>query len=223
MSGIDIFDLALTGEDCWVRDSDGRRHRLRTRRWLGFDAADSRADTALTCCCDGPTVDLGCGPGRLVTALLRRGVIALGVDISPMAVAATRFRGAPALRRDLFEPLPGSGRWSYAILADGNIGIGGDPVRILTRAGELLARDGIAVVEFARPGTGVVSHPIRLETRTRVGEWFPWARVGVDRAEDLAVAAGFRVLAAMEVSGRYIGWLRWGGHSMHTASNRWAS
>ncbi|MFI7664314.1 methyltransferase domain-containing protein [Nocardia sp. NPDC049526] len=219
MSGIDIFDLALAGEDCWVRDADGRRHPLRTRRWLGFDDVDRQADAALTCCCDGPTLDLGCGPGRLVAALLRRGIIALGVDISPMAVATTRFRGAPALQRDLFGPLPGSGRWSYAILADGNIGIGGDPVRLLTRAGELLARNGIVVVEFARPGAGVVSNPIRLETRDRVGEWFPWARVGIDRADELAAAAGFRVVAAVEVSGRHIAWLRWG----RPASNRrWA-
>ncbi|WP_433758156.1 methyltransferase domain-containing protein [Nocardia sp. CA-135398] len=215
----DIFDLALAGEDCWVRDADGRRHPLRTRRWLGFDDADRPADVALTCCCDGPTLDLGCGPGRLVATLLRRGIIALGVDISPMAVATTRFRGAPALQRDLFGPLPGSGRWSYAILADGNIGIGGDPVRLLTRAGELLARNGIAVVEFARPGAGVVSNPIRLETRNRVGEWFPWARVGIDRAEELAASAGFRMVAAVEVSGRHIAWLRWGGPA---SSSRWA-
>lgn len=222
MSGIDIFDLALAGEDCWVRHANGRRHPLRTRRWLGFDDGDRQADMALTCCCDGPTVDLGCGPGRLVTALLRRGIIALGVDISPMAVATTRFRGAPALQRDLFGPLPGDGRWSYAILADGNIGIGGDPVRVLARTGQLLTRDGIAVVEFARPGSGFVSHPIRLETKSRVGDWFPWARVGVDRAEELAGAAGFRLLAATEVSGRHIAWLRWSGRQTASIAE-WAS
>ena len=32
------------------------------------------------------------------------------------------------LRRDLFAPLPGEGRWHHVLLADGNIGIGGDPV-----------------------------------------------------------------------------------------------
>ncbi|MFQ6394500.1 methyltransferase domain-containing protein [Nocardia sp. KC 131] len=211
----EVFDRALAGEECWVRATDGGRHRLHARQWLGLstaDAGDRRADIALTCCCDGPTVDLGCGPGRLVAALLQRGIAALGVDISPMAVSVTRFRGAPALRRDLFGPLPGAGRWSYAILADGNIGIGGDPVRILSRAAELLARDGVAVVEFARPGTGVVNRTIRLETATKVGEWFPWTRVGIDHAGQVAAAAGLRVLTTADVSGRHIAWLHRGDY-----------
>ncbi|WP_446223072.1 SAM-dependent methyltransferase [Nocardia sp. IBHARD005] len=211
MSTIDtaLFDQALAGDDCWVRTANGSRRPLPTRRWLGASDAvvDRLADSALICCCDGPTIDLGCGPGRLVAGLVRRGVIALGVDISPMAVAVSRFRGAPALRRDLFGPLPGSGRWAYAILADGNLGIGADPVRMLANAGSLLARDGIVVVEFAAPGTGMVTDTIRLETRTVVGEWFPWARVGIELADPIAAAAGLRVLTTANVSGRYIAWL----------------
>ncbi len=192
-----------------MRTADGDRHRLPTRRWLGHpDTTDRRADAAITHYCDGPTLDLGCGPGRLVADLLRRGVIALGVDISPMAVAVTRFRGAPALRRDLFGYLPGAGRWSYAILADGNIGIGGDPQRLLTRSAALLASGGVAIVEFDPPHTGFDLRPIRLETRTRVGAWMPWARVGIDHAHELSTATGFRVITTAAVSGRYFAWLR---------------
>lgn len=210
MSGIelDVFDRALAGEKCWIRDADGVRHRLPMQRWLGLSGTDRRADLALTECCDGPTVDLGCGPGRLVAALLRRGVLALGVDISPTAVAITRFRGAPALRRDLFGPLPGTGRWAYALLADGNIGIGGDPERILRRTASLLMPGGVAVVEFGRPGTGSVTRQLRVESRTHVGCWFPWATVSIDHAADLARNTGFRVVDTVEVGGRHIAWLR---------------
>lgn len=204
---LDLFDRALAGEECWVRTTEGARYRLPTRRWLGR-AADRRADAALISCCDGPTLDLGCGPGRLVAALLQRGVIALGVDISPMAVAVTRFRGAPALHRDLFEHLPGTGRWSYVLLADGNIGIGGDPRRLLARAADLLAPGGMAIVEFDPPRTGLVANRIRLETRHEVSAWIPWARVGIDHADELAAASGFRVIATMELTGRHIAWLR---------------
>ncbi|WP_069161729.1 class I SAM-dependent methyltransferase [Nocardia altamirensis] len=207
--GFDVFERTLAGERCWVRTSNGTRQPLPTDRWLGVaGGADHRADTALICCCDGPTVDLGCGPGRLTAALLQRGVPALGVDVSPMAVAISRFRGAPALHRDLFGPLPGAGRWSYALLADGNIGIGGDPERILARTGDLLASDGIAIVEFDRPGTGSVTRQLRLESPSRIGSWFPWASVGIEHADRLAAATGFQVLTTAEVAGRYIAWLR---------------
>ncbi|MEV0029607.1 class I SAM-dependent methyltransferase [Nocardia sp. NPDC050793] len=205
----DLFDQAMTGAECWMRTADGARHRLPTRRWLGHpDPADRCADAAITHSCDGPTIDLGCGPGRLVAALLRRGVIALGVDLSPMAVGVTRFRGAPALRRDLFGHLPGAGRWAYAILADGNIGIGGDPRRLLVRSAELLGIGGVAIVEFDPPRTGFDVSPIRLETRTRVGAWMPWARVGIDHAQELSAASGFRLITTAEVSGRHFAWFR---------------
>ena len=51
----------------------------------------------------------------------------LGVDISRTAVARVRQAGASALHRSVFDPLPGQGRWGTALLADGNIGIGGLP------------------------------------------------------------------------------------------------
>ena len=67
-------------------------------------------------CVQGPTIDLGCGPGRLVARLIERGVPALGVDQSATAVGLARRSGAPALRRDVFEPLPGTGRWQTVLL-----------------------------------------------------------------------------------------------------------
>ncbi|WP_054814758.1 class I SAM-dependent methyltransferase [Nocardia arizonensis] len=199
------FDRALTGAECWLRAADGTTCPLPTRRWLGdADPGDLLADHAMVSLCGGPTIDLGCGPGRLVAALVRRGVVALGVDISPTAVAIARRRGAPALRRDVLGPLPGTGRWSFALLADGNIGIGADPARLLARIRRLLVADGIAVVEFDRPGTGMNLRRLRLETPNSTGAWFPWAHVGMECAAPLARATGFRVRASIEVGGRHI-------------------
>ncbi|MBF6214790.1 class I SAM-dependent methyltransferase [Nocardia puris] len=202
-----LYGRALAGEPCWVRCDDGRTRPLPVRRWLGATTGDELADDVLTRWCDGPTIDLGCGPGRLAARLTGRGVAALGVDLSPIAVAITRSRGAPALQRDLFGPLPGHGRWHYALLADGNLGIGGDPARMLRRVRDLLAPGGVAVVEFEPAGTGMVSGPIRLETHTAVGDWFPWAHVGIEHVPDLAAVAGLEVLTTTTVSDRPIAWL----------------
>ena len=201
----EVYSAALRGEECWVRRIGGGRSRLPVRQWLA--EADPRADRALIERCDGPTVDLGCGPGRLVAALQSRGVPALGIDVSPMAVAITRFRGAPALQRDLFSHLPGMGRWPYALLADGNVGIAADPVRILAQTRRLLAHDGVAVVEFAPPGTGLVRDRVRMECRSGIGEWFAWAWVGIEEAGRVATHAGLRMMTTAEVAGRHIAWL----------------
>src|SRR5689334_9403404 len=66
---------------------------------LRMDAADwcgqpRPGDDTMVNSCSGSTLDVGCGPGRLVSALARRGVAALGIDISGEAVAQAHGRGA---------------------------------------------------------------------------------------------------------------------------------
>ena len=109
-----------------LRTADGRALPLQVSRWCGPPDA---ADEELLRHCHGPVLDVGCGPGRLTVALTERGIPALGVDISGTAVARVRRAGATALHRSVFDPLPGEGRWATVLLADGNIGIGGQPAR----------------------------------------------------------------------------------------------
>lgn len=138
----------------------------------------------------GPVLDVGCGPGRHVVALGRRGVMALGVDITPAAVEMAHSRGALALRRSVFDRLPGSGRWATALLVDGNIGIGGDPVSLLRRIAMLLHPGGRALVEVAGPGESSRRVEARIETANgERGPWFPWATVGIDSINEIADAA----------------------------------
>src|SRR4051812_20039915 len=103
---------------------------LDVARWLA--PADAADDTVLDRG-TGPVLDVGCGPGRLVSSLNQRGVAALGVDVAETAVALTRGQGLPALLRSVFSDLPGEGRWPTVLLFDGNVGIGGDPLRLLER------------------------------------------------------------------------------------------
>ena len=112
------------------------------------DALDEVFDEAVTQMCSGPTIELGCGPGRLVARLFERGIPALGIDRSATAIRLAGRGGAPALLGDVFEPLPGMGRWQTVLLVDGNVGLGGDPGRILGRAAELLRCGGRCVAEF---------------------------------------------------------------------------
>jgi SAM-dependent methyltransferase len=178
---------------------------LPVARWHG--PAD-HADEVLLAACQGPTVDLGCGPGRLAAALAGRGVPALGVDSSPVAVALTRARGAAAVRRDVFDRLPGEGRWHHVLLADGNIGIGGDPVALLRRAARLVRRRGSVLVEVGPPGSGLRRHRARVAGKLARGGWFDWATVDRDALAGLAHAAGLRVCWLVERAGRWFAEVR---------------
>ena len=199
-----LYDRALDGERCWVRHDDGEVRHLPVRRWLGGRHADGEFDRAVLKLCGGPTIDLGCGPGRLVTELVRRGIPALGVDQSATAVGIARRSGAPVLRRDVFAALPGTGRWQTVLLADGNVGLGGDPLRVLRRAAELLKRGGLCIVEFDAVVTGIRTGWVRLESSRTIGPWFRWASVGVDCAAELAEAAGLTLSGIHPIGDRVV-------------------
>ncbi|QZT60417.1 class I SAM-dependent methyltransferase [Mycolicibacterium austroafricanum] len=199
-----LYDRALDGERCWVRHDDGRVKKLPVRRWLGGSGGDATFDRAVVGLCHGPTIDLGCGPGRLVAHLVQRGVPALGVDLSATAVELARRSGAPALRRDVFEPLPGTGRWQTVLLADGNVGLGGDPRRVLGRATELLRRGGRCLAELDGTTSGVDVGWVRLESHRTIGPWFRWASVGIDCVPSLAAEAGLVVAGIHRIGTRVV-------------------
>ncbi len=183
----------------FLRRSDGWLLPLDVERWC---AAPDAADTALLRRCRGPVLDIGCGPGRLVAALTSYGLSALGVDVSPAAVDRTRVAGGAVLRRSVFEPLPAEGRWATALLADGNVGIGGDPVALLTRVRQLVAPGGRLLVEAAAYDVDE-RLTVRVEdSRGRHGSDFPWARLGVDALLAAATGAGWTPTDHWEAAGR---------------------
>jgi SAM-dependent methyltransferase len=195
------FEPGLLGHRCWLELATGERIVLSTERWR---ALPDPGDELLLSSCVGPTLDIGCGPGRLTAALTERGVAALGVDVSAVAVRLTIEAGAPAVRRDVFDPQPDEGRWRHALLADGNIGIGGDPVRLLGRVRELLCVGGSALVEVDPPGAGLRHGRVRVSTVDDVGaRWFDWAWLGADAVPSTAAEAGLATSWVREAGGRW--------------------
>ncbi len=190
---------------CTVVGLHPRPAPLPLARWCG--AADV-GDRRLLDHCVGRTIDLGCGPGRMAEELARRGHDVVGVDRCRHAVRLSRERGVDAVLADLFGPLPGEGGWETALLADGNIGIGGDPVRLLTRTATLLAPGGRVVLDVAAPGTGVRVLQVRLVVGPVTSAPFPWAVVGADALDPFAAAAGLDVHRVADRRGRWFAVLR---------------
>ncbi|MGH3276518.1 MAG: class I SAM-dependent methyltransferase [Streptosporangiaceae bacterium] len=196
----DLYEQALAGTAApEIERADGTAAPLRASQWL----TALPGDEALLDRCARPTLDVGAGPGRLTVALAERGVPALAIDITPYAVTLARSGGALALRRDVFGYLPGTGRWATVLLADGNIGIGGDPQALLRRARDLLAPDGSVVTELSPPGSGSRREQVRLRTAAGPGPWFPWAWVGADEVGPLAATAGLAVTRRWAAAGRW--------------------
>jgi SAM-dependent methyltransferase len=189
-----VFAPALARPGVELLRSDGGSAALDTDRWRSAAAGE---DSWLLGRCHGPTLDLGCGPGRLIEGLGARGVPALGVDVAAEAVAQCHRRGAEVLHADLFGPLPGEGTWSHVLLADGNLGIGGDPVALLRRTASLIGPGGTVLVELDATEPGMWQGLARLRWdhgagRTELSNPFPWAAAGVAALPGIARRAALR-------------------------------
>lgn len=197
MTAAAVFDAAIGRAAAGLpatftaRHESGAEHRFDPAAWCRDAIA---GDVALLERCTGPTLDIGCGPGRLTGALSAEGRPALGIDVSAAAIRLARRRGAIALQRDVFAAVPGAGRWRHLLLADGNIGIGGDPHRLLHRCRQLLAPDGQLHAELAPPGTPGWQGTATVPTRTGTGRHLLWACVPVEDLAALAAAAAMRIL-----------------------------
>lgn len=195
-----VFADALRGQQFEVVGLHDEPTALPTERWC--QPADDD-DLAMLRLCDGPTLDVGCGPGRMSAALAESGQVVLGIDVVAEAVAQTRQRGAPALQRDVFASVPAEGRWRAALLADGNVGIGGDPIALLRRLRTLLAGDGRIVTELAKPGTVSRAAWAELVAPHARSKPFRWAVLGVDDIHAVADQAGLVVAAVHRFGARW--------------------
>jgi glycosyltransferase A (GT-A) superfamily protein (DUF2064 family)/SAM-dependent methyltransferase len=180
-----IFDHLYAGSP--VRSDAPGAHvlPLEATRWSG--RADD-VDQLVVSRCRGPVLDLGCGPGRMVQALVESGVPALGVDVSAIAVEVARSRGGLAIQARLAERLPAEGHWGTVLLMDGNIGIDGDVAALLQRCRTLLMPGGSIIVEVDTRPTWHQTRRVRL-TADRVGysAELTWTRTGAEAVRRLAV------------------------------------
>ena len=198
----EALDAAFAGVPCELVRADGRAKRFAAHRWTG---AASPVDLALFVDpCTGSTLDVGCGPGRLTAAVTSKGLPALGIDISAEAVRLTRERGGAAVQQDVFDELPRGLRWRHMLLADGNIGLGGDPVRLLRRLLDRLENGGTMMVELAGPGVLGSRHQVQLRVAGRVCEPFGWATLGSDEIDRVAAAAGMALRGVSSMAGRHV-------------------
>lgn len=169
----------------------------------GWCAEASPAELSVLKRLDGPLLDIGCGPGRLLSAAQNLGLTAWGIDTSAEAVRRARSRGVRVLEQSIFDPVPHTGQWQSLILLDGNIGIGGGITALLRRCRHLIAPQGALLVEVEADDeldtvyTAVLEDPAGNRSAP-----FRWARTGTGGIAARAPRSGWTVASVHRVQGR---------------------
>ncbi|MBT2483753.1 MULTISPECIES: bifunctional 2-polyprenyl-6-hydroxyphenol methylase/3-demethylubiquinol 3-O-methyltransferase UbiG [unclassified Microbacterium] len=197
------YDVALRnggGTLRLVELAAGAGRRVEIARFL---AAADAADDSVISRARGPLLDVGCGPGRILHAAIRAGLLALGVDVSHTAVEHARERGLPALQLSVFDVLPQEGSWETLLLLDGNIGIGGDPAVLLARCAQIISSRGTIVVEVdPDPDVDRGFEATVVDEDGRSSSPFPWHDIGAAALRDRVTDTGLRFIEEWAVSDR---------------------
>lgn len=169
----------------------------------GWCADASPAELSLLKDLGGPLLDIGCGPGRLLSAAQNLGLTAWGIDTSAEAVRRARSRGARVLEQSVFDPVPHTGQWQSVILFDGNIGIGGGITALLRRCRHLIAPHGTLLVEVdADDELDTVYTAVLEDSAGNRSAPFRWARTGTGGVEARALRSGWTVASVHRVQDR---------------------
>ena len=202
--GLDELLSTVDPSSYYAVSEDGSRRQLPLRRWLRSvpEEEEMLLDRVVS-----PALDVGCGAGRHLEALHQRGIEATGVEVSRYAVAIARERAASVIHGSVFD-VPGDPCWNTALLLDGNIGIGGEPERLLTKIAELLLPGGRILVELEPPDVESRTLNIRLEGPGDISEWFPWAWVSINAIDSVAGGTGLTAVDRWSVDGRWFAQLR---------------
>jgi SAM-dependent methyltransferase len=169
-------------------------------RW---NAPADEVDLSLLDAVDGSLIDIGCGPGRMLVAAGLLGIPALGVDVSPAAVAIAQHAGGRAVQGSVFDPVPDEGHWDTAIVIDGNVGIGGDPEALLARCRDIVRAGGHIIVETDPDQDADRTYTANVvDTDGRVSAEFPWAEIGRRALERKARRVGLSPRQHWQIAGR---------------------
>ena len=187
----------------WLRVAPGRRLTYDLAAYFAPVTAQERALLELV---EGPVLDVGCGPARHARLLQARGLTAIGLDRSLLALGLARSLG---LRRWLHAdvrsgPLPAV---RTALLLDGNLGLAGTPagaMQLLHRLAAACGPGGRLLVGGRAPRHGWLRPlVVRDEYRNLIGPWGRWLQASLPAVLDLAAPAGWRLQHAVTDGARY--------------------
>ena len=178
----------------------------------------------------GRVLDIGCGPGRHVLYLQKKGVDVVGVDASPTQVALARIRGVQQVYQATVQRLPrGLGTFNSVLMMGNNLGIAGDVPRVRRFLRDLreITRKGARLIGHSRiPGTWSEDHlpyvkwnlrrkrppgliTLRVRYKGHVGDWFDLLLVPPEELARLAQDTGWELVRVIweggYTAGDYVG------------------
>ncbi len=175
----------------------------------------------------GRVLDTGCGAGRVLLYLQRRGIDARGIDNSPLAAEVCRLRGVSGVEVRSVSQLDGVGLFDTLLLIWSGFGLLGSRTgarrllhqmhRLTTTQGRIIATtrdpyvtgdedDLVYMGTNAQRGRMPGQFRIRIRYRRYCGRWFEYLTVSRDEMTDVIAGTGWKLARFIDgPEGRFAG------------------
>ena len=200
---------------CNIKRGDGRIDggslKNYFRKYSQFSNIEKRALKHV----GGKVLDAGCGAGRHILYLQKKGFDVLGIDESPLATKVCKERGCKKVKvMDIFKPKLKANTFDTIILFGNNLGIGGTlkgVKKLLKILRKLAKKDGTLLLNSIdvkvtkdrshinyrqrnlKQGKYIGALKIRIEYKNLIGEWFEWINIEPKVLKSLASKSGWEV------------------------------
>ncbi len=212
-------------DDGYFDSSDvGRSYFADYRRWPDIEKKSMRFVR-------GKVLDIGCGAGRVLLHLQKRGFDVLGIDVSPLALEVCRRRGASQVKPlSIMQISRRIGIFDTVIMFGNNFGLVGNPLRarrIFKRLFGMTTPNARILAETVNPAaTHIKEHldyqrknlkegklPGQLRLRVRhkrfVTPWFEYLFVSPEEMSRIVSDTGWMISRLIESNGpQYIAVLK---------------
>jgi 2-polyprenyl-3-methyl-5-hydroxy-6-metoxy-1,4-benzoquinol methylase len=171
----------------------------------------------------GKVLDIGCGAGRVLLHIQEKGLEAVGIDISPLALELCRRRGAKDVRLMSISKLSRkAGIFDTIVMYGNNFGLFGNPKRakwLLKRFYGMTSPDALIIAETIDPykttmkehldyhkanrAKGKLGGELRLRIRHKkyIGDWFEYLFVSKKELGEILKGTGWKVSHYFESGG----------------------
>ena len=163
----------------------------------------------------GKVLDVGCGAGRMMLYLKKKGHYVMGIDSSPLAVKLCRKRGLKNVRElSITQVSAGLGIFDTILMFGGNFGLMGNPQRagrILQKFYKMTSAGGLIIAVSCDPyriltkeaheyqkrnrAMGKMSGCMRYRIRYRryISSWYEWLMVSRREMQVLLKGTGWAI------------------------------